>query len=191
VQKAKVKMQDRNHGLTRVNTVLIRVHPWFLPVAAILILAGCAARAKPGTKPTVPDFTLSALDGKQVQLSAQRGKPVVLSFWSSSDPACRLALPGLESLYLRYKDRNVAFLGVALVDPQDSIEELVQADSVGFPVLLGNDSVAKAYSVELMPAYEVVDANGYQAFRGVGYDPDSGLADMDHVLNKLASKKKQ
>jgi peroxiredoxin len=40
-----------------------------------------AALPTPGQ--TLPDFTLSLLDGKKVSLKEFRGKPVLLNFWHS------------------------------------------------------------------------------------------------------------
>jgi cytochrome oxidase Cu insertion factor (SCO1/SenC/PrrC family) len=45
-------------------------------------LAGPAVATPPTGKPA-PEFTLTLLDGRTVPLKSFRGKPVVVSFWSS------------------------------------------------------------------------------------------------------------
>ncbi len=45
-----------------------------------------------------PDFSVPALDGGTCSLSAHRGKPVVLEFWSMNCPHCRRMIPELEKL---------------------------------------------------------------------------------------------
>lgn len=53
-----------------------------------------------------PDFTLSALSGKQVTLSSSQGKkPVVLIFGSCTCPPFRRQIGDVERIYQSYKDK--------------------------------------------------------------------------------------
>jgi peroxiredoxin len=54
-------------------------------------MAGCAAAglagislAAPSIGKPAPDFSLTLLDGRVVTLKGFRGKPVLVSFWSST-----------------------------------------------------------------------------------------------------------
>ena len=61
--------------------------------------AACVADAKPAA-----DFTLPSLDGKQVKLSAFRGKVVLLNFWATWCGPCKAEIPGFVELQQQYKD---------------------------------------------------------------------------------------
>ena len=47
---------------------------------------------------SAPTFTLPMRDGKQVDLSAYRGKVVLLNFWATWCPPCRAEEPSLRQL---------------------------------------------------------------------------------------------
>ncbi len=54
-----------------------RMIPLALSLMAIAPLGCATMKGKPA-----PDFALKDLDGKKVQLSSFRGKPVLLCFWA-------------------------------------------------------------------------------------------------------------
>lgn len=60
-----------------------------------------------------PDFDLKTADGKHIRLSDYRGNYVVLDFWASWCPDCRKDIPAMKSLFERYKNRNIAFVGIS------------------------------------------------------------------------------
>lgn len=109
-----------------------------------------------------PDFTLQDMAGKQVKLSALRGKPVLVNFWASWCPPCRQEMPDLAKKADEYKGR-VQFYGVNLT-VQDKVEDakaFAQSAGVAFPILLDkNGDVAKEYHVQAIPSTFLIDAKG-------------------------------
>jgi cytochrome oxidase Cu insertion factor (SCO1/SenC/PrrC family) len=57
----------------------------FLAMTGAGLVFGVAreSAALPNPGQTLPDFTLTLLDGKKVSLKELRGKPVLLNFWHS------------------------------------------------------------------------------------------------------------
>jgi thiol-disulfide isomerase/thioredoxin len=47
----------------------------------------------------LPSLRLFRLEGGTTDLSALRGKPILLNFWTSWCAACRMELPALDRLY--------------------------------------------------------------------------------------------
>lgn len=76
-----------------------------------------AAELNDGKRPAAPNFTLPSLTGHgDVSLSSYRGKIVILNFWASWCPPCRLEAPTFNEIQTRYGARGVAVVGV---DSQD------------------------------------------------------------------------
>jgi len=95
---------------------------------------------------TAPDFTLPADDGRQVKLSALRGKPVVLYFYPQDDtPGCTK-----EACAFRDRTRDLEAKGAVVlgVSPDDvaSHGQFRDKYSLNFPLLADADhQVAERY----------------------------------------------
>jgi hypothetical protein len=76
-----------------------------------------------------PNFTLTALDGKQMSLSDLRGKPVMLNYWYASCPGCLAEIPGMQQFYAAQQaGRGFVIPGVNSVDDAQTAQQFVQQD---------------------------------------------------------------
>ena len=92
-------------------------HPGTTPVSAKLE-AGVMA----------PDFTLRDASGQPVRLSGFRGKAVLLNFWATWCPPCRIEIPWFMEFQRAYGDRGLVVLGVSLdADGWKSVQPYVEA----------------------------------------------------------------
>ncbi len=65
---------------------------------------GVAAELAQGRHPSAPTFTLPRLDdGSPLSLASLRGKAVVINFFTSWCPPCKVEAPALQRLYERYR----------------------------------------------------------------------------------------
>lgn len=60
-----------------------------------------------------PNFTVTTLDGAEIELAKLKGKVVVLNFWSTTCKPCIEEMPALNELVRSYKDTDVMFLSLA------------------------------------------------------------------------------
>jgi len=130
----------------------------------------------PGPLPAIgavaPDFTLKTLDGGEVSLSQFRGRPVLINFWASWCPPCRLEMPDLVRAYEAHKDEGFVLLGINLTF-QDSIPDVqafVEEFNMTFPVLLDEtgEVTLDRYRLLGLPMSVFVDRTGLIAHMRIG-----------------------
>src|SRR5262245_18405046 len=93
-----------------------------------------------------PDFTLAADDGREVRLSALRGKPVVLYFYPKNDiPGCTREACAFRERRPEVEARGSAVLGVS-PDTVASHGKFRDKYGLNFPLLADpGHAVAQAY----------------------------------------------
>ena len=111
-----------------------------------------------------PDFELTTLQGEPVKLSDFRGKKVVLNFWATWCPPCRVEMPHMQRFYSDYKDRNVVILSVDATHTEASkipVQAFVDYWGLTFPVVLDTTGdIGKMYQVSAYPATYILDEQG-------------------------------
>lgn len=109
-----------------------------------------------------PDFTLTDVDGETVQLSALRGRPVVLNFWATWCPPCRKEMPALENLWQQYKRGEIIVLGVDEGEKAVTVTQFARGVvDTTFPLLLDTDrEIGTQYGVRAFPSTYFIDADG-------------------------------
>lgn len=121
---------------------------------------GTAATAVVPGQPA-PDFVLSDLQGQTVQLSALRGKHVVINFWATWCPPCRAEMPALQAVAERYADRGLVVLAVNLGESPLAIRSFVERYQIRLRVLLDpNKQVAERYRIVPLPTTFFVGPDG-------------------------------
>ncbi|MFO7653702.1 MAG: TlpA disulfide reductase family protein [Candidatus Krumholzibacteriia bacterium] len=116
-----------------------------------------------------PDFRLERLDGSPLQLSDLRGKAVLIDFWATWCPPCRVAMPDLIQLSRDHAD-SLVVVGIAL-DQQGRqvVEPFVEKFGVTFEVVLYDDKVVTDYgNIRSIPTTFLVDPQGRVVGKWVG-----------------------
>jgi peroxiredoxin len=109
--------------------------------------AGGAFACPADAKPANLQFTLQDVDGKDVQLSAFKGKVILLDFWATWCGPCKVEIPGFVDLQARYGDEGLQVLGVSVDDPIEKMKPFAAQYRMNYPVLqgLGHDDLLDAY----------------------------------------------
>lgn len=120
-----------------------------------------------------PAIVGTDIDGAKVDLSAHKGKVVLVQFWATWCPPCVAATPHLNSLVEKYGKRGFEIIGVNVDALHQDVKELKTALPVvrrfvvehgaRWTTLLsgqGADDIAKAYGVEQIPANFLVGRDG-------------------------------
>lgn len=146
----------------------------------------CGVKEKSALEPS-KDFTLSTLSGENITLSRLKGKIVLLDFWATWCPPCRLAIPELNKIYEEYKDKNFLVLGIGLDEKTDLLK--VQEElKITYPILVGNDNVAKQYGIEAIPTLILIDKKGKTQLKKVGFSQEE-MAEIRKKIEEIIAQK--
>ena len=131
-----------------------------------------------------PDFRLGLLGDGEVTLSEQRGKVVVINFWSSTCPPCRTEARDLEAVWQGYRDKDVLFIGANIQDTWEPAKRFLDEFGITYPNGLdAGGRISVDYGVVGIPVTFVVDGEGTVARRWVGeIDIDTLKGWIDELL---------
>jgi cytochrome oxidase Cu insertion factor (SCO1/SenC/PrrC family) len=125
------------------------------------VRAGTEQAAREGSRP--PDFTLPGLDGARTTLSAQKGRPSVVTFWATWCAPCRNDLPRLAAAQKAHPGLVVLAVdeGEGAGQVRDYLHSLLGADASRMVALLdGDHAIGGKYLVSGLPVTVFVGADG-------------------------------
>ena len=137
-----------------------------------------------------PGFSAEDMDGKQVSLSSQKGKVILLNLWATWCPPCRAEMPSIERLYQKQKDRNFTILALASPTPpretRGKIVDFINDNGYTFPVLIDDSrEISYQYGSGSIPTSWIIDADGKVIARFVGgmeWDSDLMLEVFEELI---------
>jgi peroxiredoxin len=142
----------------------LEVTLWLLVVGAVLFRfvpndAGGHATADG----TAPGFTVRTINSGKVSLSDLRGKVVLVNFWATWCPPCRLEMPGFERVYQEYKDKGFTVVGLSTdEDGPGVVNSFIQQHGITYPVGMATDEMRRLYGgVDALPESFLVDKTGH------------------------------
>jgi peroxiredoxin len=108
-----------------------------------------------------PGFSLPDLEGNQTSLSDHQGDVVLINFWATWCPPCRVEMPDMEAVYREHQDEGFEILGIDQREPQELVEEFVSERGFSWVFLLDEDfDVSREYSATSIPRSILVDRDG-------------------------------
>lgn len=119
-----------------------------------------------------PDFTVEMLDGSKVTLSELRGKVVLVGFWATWCPPCRLELSHMQKDVIdRFAGKDLVVLPISRGEKRKTVEDYIAKMGYTFPIGLdGDQSIYKKYASNYIPRSFVVGRDGKVVYVAVGYD---------------------
>ncbi len=120
-----------------------------------------------GASRRAPDFTLPKAGGGEWKMSDQRGKVVVMNFWTVTCRPCIQEMPTIELLAEIIEDwGDVEIVAVSTDRNWDEVETIIPRTS-RITSLLDADRkvVTEQFGTKLFPETWIIDANGVVRFR--------------------------
>ncbi len=142
-------------------------------------------RAEPLPKDSVaPDWQLLSVANEKISLTDLRGKLILIDFFYKSCYPCMKAIPVLQALYEKYKDKGLEIIGLDPFDTKENdIETFLTKRGVTYTVLLGAKEVAKEYRVSGYPTMYLIDKTGKIVFTQVGFSNETEK-DLEEIILK-------
>lgn len=160
--------------------------------AAVLLVAGLLPAALVLRDRDVPDrfppVSISTIDGRRFDPAAFEGRPLLVTFWSTTCRVCLREMPDLEALYRRLSPRGFEIIAVSMPwDPPGEVVRLARTRALPYPVALDVDgAIARAFGdVSATPTHFLIDPGGDVAFRRTGALDFPGL---DRRLRSMLSR---
>jgi peroxiredoxin len=167
-----------------------------LLLPALLCLTVPAMAADAPSQKSLSAFVLNDSAGHAYDTGIHIGKDVmVIAFWATWCKPCKIELAAVNKLYLKYKDKGLAFLAVS-IDGPDSVAEVANYKrkyGYTFPVLLDTETaILERYNPRGdIPFSMVVDRNGAIVATHQGYNPGDEIALEAKLLKLLAATPKE
>lgn len=149
----------------------------FLPLLLCLLLP-CAAWAG-----GLPSLNLAGLTDL---LSKNKGRVVVLNFFATWCPPCRVEIPELISTGKAYANKDVLIISLAVDEDAAPVAPFVKKMGMDYPVYLAGRDITQAYQVRSIPH------NAFYAKDGTLVLSEPGMADesmLKMVIDKLLDQK--
>lgn len=117
---------------------------------------------KPGFR--APDVALMNREGQEMKLSDYRGQTVLLNFWASWCPPCKVEMPYMQDFYDKHQDEDVVILAVNMTHLENDINKVqsfVEQNGLTFPILYDqHGEITKRYEVVAYPTTYVISPDG-------------------------------
>jgi len=130
-----------------------------------------------------PPLSLQDLDGRSVDLSAYRGKVVLLDFWATWCTPCRAEIPHFVEFQDKYRAQGLQVVGISMDDDVKPVRDFYQQFKMNYPVAMGNEKLAESYGGILgLPVTFLIGRDGRIAAKYVGATETSVI---EKQLNSL------
>ncbi len=116
---------------------------------------------------TAPDWRLPIFDANEsTSLNQFKNKVVMLEFWISHCGYCISAVPKLNALSNKYKNKDFKLLAVNVHDSKEIIQIFQKNNQPAYEILSSGEEAAKNYGVEGFPTVVLIDKQGKVIYAG-------------------------
>ena len=139
-----------------------------------------AGNPTPAVYSPAPNFSRADLDQRNVDLTAYRGKVVVLNFWATWCAPCLAEMPRFVEWQQEYGGRGLQVIGISMDDEAPPVRAAFQKYRLNFPVVMGDGKLGEMYGGILgLPITFVIDRNGKIRFR------HQGVTDLNIIESEI------
>ena len=139
--------------------------------------------------PEGTQFELKNLNGENINLEDYKGIPVVIDFWSSWCGPCIKEASVLSDGYKEWNFKGVEFVGIAIWDDKNSIENFIKNNDIQYEILIDKEGfTAVNFGVIAVPEKFFVKSDGTFAFKVNG---PLDMNSLDKYISRLLKEDKK
>ncbi len=127
-------------------------------------------------KPFELDFDLKDIAGNKLAMADLKGKVLILDFWGTWCPPCRMEIPHFVALDREYRAKGLQIIGCNREQEDDPeiaaklVRQFCEKEGVRYPcALIDDDLVEKVPDFEGFPTTLFLDRTGKVRMKAVGY----------------------
>jgi len=134
---------------------------------------------KPDTDIQLPDIVKRDMNNQKVVFETY-GKPVVIHFWATWCPTCKLEAPNIESM-----QGDVHIITIAVNSgSNEELQNFMKEREYSYTVINDNNGkLAKKFGVQAYPTTFIYDGSGKLQFSEVGYSTRMGIRARVALIN--------
>lgn len=143
-----------------------------------------------------PDFVKTDIQGQQVNLKTLLEKgPVLIDFWATYCKPCLKAMPKLETIHQKYKEKGLTVLGLNEDGPrgQTKVRPFLNRLKITFPIVIdGDGALFKRFGLTGCPSTVLIAQDGEIVLKQVGYvtrHDDELIQTIEMLLPKTPVRK--
>lgn len=139
----------------------------------LMVLAGVIHAS---AQQKAPDLSLRGIHGRQVSLSAYKGKVLLLNFWATWCVPCRTEIPDLIKKQREYRDQGLRIIGITYPpEKAPEIRSFIRKLKMNYLVAIGSKETKQAFTAsETLPLTVIIDRAGHirEVIEGIMYEDE-------------------
>jgi thiol-disulfide isomerase/thioredoxin len=135
-------------------------HPLLI---VLFLLAASASGLAQATGSVPPDFSAKDIAGEKVTLSDLKGKVVLLDFWATWCPPCRVEVPNLIDIQSKFANSDFVLISVSLDRDLQAARAFVRDKKMDWVHIIDLETgreIADKYQVAYIPSTFLIDRRG-------------------------------
>jgi thiol-disulfide isomerase/thioredoxin len=122
---------------------------------------------------SLPDFSVTDLQGHPLSSADFRGKVVLVDFWATWCQPCKKEMPGYQKLVDEYGSRGFVVIGFkfdTMPDMEDPLQ-FAKAIDVHYPLTVATDDLKQRFGgIEGLPTTMLYDRQGVLRLKVIGFE---------------------
>lgn len=151
-----------------------KYYRWIAEITLILIVIFAVRlwQQRDVISDTAPNINASMLSGQNFNLYQDNRRPILIHFWATWCPVCKLEQSNIESISKKYPVITVAMQS----GDNNELKQFMQEEALSFNVINDDGGVlSKAYRIKGVPVSFIINKDNKVDFVEVGYTTELGL----------------
>jgi thiol-disulfide isomerase/thioredoxin len=135
----------------------------------------------------VTQFSANAANGKPIDISAYKGKVVILDFWASWCTPCRKSFPWLNQMHMNNSTKGLVIIGVNVDEDNLDAQHFLEQNKALFKLIYDpKGEHASFYNIPGMPTSLIFGRDGKLIHQHSGFKTKN-ISEYERVIDDALS----